>query len=212
VGGHGHASGGKQLLCEHLGRRLVGVRLWHVRSAAGRPLPPDPHSDTPCEERCCVASSPRHYPSHSLPFHKYFQNCRACNHAREKQLDRKKIVTTKSARVCKNSFSWTHIQTPMFRLLFVTLLCHTGAANAFTVCTPNEELSFCVTELDDIADTIRFSMLQNPGWEDLFTVDGTNVADTLERLSEQLTHKINECPCIGTCTLFDECNVDALEW
>ena len=75
-------------------------------------------------------------------------------------------------------------------------------------CTPNQQLSFCRNELIDIADSIEFSVLENPGWEDLFVIDGVQVSTTLYKLADKLQRNLQDCPCIGTCTRFDKCDSD----
>ena len=72
-------------------------------------------------------------------------------------------------------------------------------------CTPNEELVFCQNQIRDIADTIEFSMIQNPDWESIFVIDGVNVYNTLNKLADRLEERVAECPCIGTCTDYDFC-------
>lgn len=78
-------------------------------------------------------------------------------------------------------------------------------SNFLSDCQPVEDLSFCRNELVDLADTIRFTILQNPGHEDLFKVDGIDVASILEKLSEKLKENLEECPCINTCTNIELC-------
>ena len=75
-------------------------------------------------------------------------------------------------------------------------------------CTPNHQLSFCKNEIRDIADTIDFSILQNPQWKLLFTIDGTEVSETLNKLANKLEQQLVNCPCIGTCTELDFCTSD----
>ena len=75
-----------------------------------------------------------------------------------------------------------------------------------SACTPNQELAFCKQELIDIADSIQFSVLENPGWETFFTIDGIDVSTTLYRLATKMEEKMSDCPCIGTCTRLDMCD------
>ena len=77
--------------------------------------------------------------------------------------------------------------------------------NFLSDCQPVEDLSFCRNELVDLADTIRFTILQNPGHEDLFRVDDVDVASILEKLSEKLRENLEQCPCINTCTNIEVC-------
>ena len=78
------------------------------------------------------------------------------------------------------------------------------AALAFD-CTPNSELILCRDQLRDVADTIRFTTLQQPDWQDLFVVDGVDVAESLFVLADRMEAKLSDCPCIGTCTWLEEC-------
>ena len=82
-------------------------------------------------------------------------------------------------------------------------------------CQPIQDLSFCQNELVDLADTIRFVILQNPGYEDLFKVDDIDVASILEKLAKKLQTNLEQCPCINTCTNIEICQdpnfIDAFE-
>lgn len=82
--------------------------------------------------------------------------------------------------------------------------------NVLSDCQPVEDLSFCRNELVDLADTIRFTILQNPGHEDLFKVDDVDVASILEKLSEKLEKNLEQCPCINTCTNIEVCQDENL--
>ena len=61
-----------------------------------------------------------------------------------------------------------------------------------------------------MADTIRFTILQNPGHEDLFKVDDIDVASILQQLSEKLKENLEQCPCINTCTNIEVCQDENL--
>lgn len=76
-------------------------------------------------------------------------------------------------------------------------------------CHPIQDLVFCRNELSDLSDLLRFTTLQNPGYEDLFEVGGVHVADTLDVLAAQLETNFGACPCIDTCTKLDECMDDS---
>ena len=82
--------------------------------------------------------------------------------------------------------------------------------NFLSDCQPVEDLSFCRNELVDLADTIRFTILQNPGHEDLFKIDDVDVASILEKLSEKLKQNLEQCPCINTCTIIEVCQDENL--
>ena len=78
-------------------------------------------------------------------------------------------------------------------------------------CTPNQQLSFCQNEIRDIADTIEFSVLQNPEWKPLFTIDGIDVSETLNKLADKLQSELINCPCIGTCTHLSSCTKTSVD-
>ena len=78
-------------------------------------------------------------------------------------------------------------------------------ASIKTGCTPVDELSFCRTELQSLADIIRFTSFESPSLASLFEIDGVPVDITLERLIQKLEVKFNDCPCIDTCTKLDTC-------
>lgn len=78
-------------------------------------------------------------------------------------------------------------------------------------CNPIEDLVLCRNELADLSDLLRFTTLQNPGYEDLFEVGGVHVADTLDALAAQLEANFGACPCIDTCTVLDACTDAAME-
>ena len=91
-------------------------------------------------------------------------------------------------------------------LLFISSISTQGFTdNLLSDCQPIEDLSFCRNELVDLADTIRFTILQNPTHEDLFKVDDVDVASILEKLSEKLKENLEQCPCINTCTNIEVC-------
>ena len=93
-------------------------------------------------------------------------------------------------------------------LIFTISLTYGLTENFLSDCQPVEDLSFCRNQLIDLADTIRFTILQNPGHEDLFKVDDVDVAPILEKLSEKLRENLEQCPCINTCTNIDICQDD----
>lgn len=76
---------------------------------------------------------------------------------------------------------------------------------ALAACRPNDQLRFCGHELRTIADTIDYSVLENPEWRPLFVVDGAYVADVLTTLADTMDRRLADCPCIGTCSRLDEC-------
>lgn len=90
-------------------------------------------------------------------------------------------------------------------LAFTIFTTYGLAENFLTDCQPVEDLSFCRNELMDLADTIRFTILQNPEHEELFKVEDIDVASILEKLSEKLKENLEQCPCINTCTNIDIC-------
>ena len=93
-------------------------------------------------------------------------------------------------------------------LIFTISLTYGLTENFLSDCQPVEDLSFCRNQLIDLADTIRFTILQNPGHEDLFKVDDVDVASILEKLSEKLRENLEQCTCINTCTNIDICQDD----
>ena len=94
----------------------------------------------------------------------------------------------------------------LFLVLIFTIYTTYGLMENFlSDCQPVEDLSFCRNQLIDLVDTIRFTIIQNPGHEDLFKVDDIDVASILEKLSEKLKENLEQCPCINTCTNIDVC-------
>ena len=69
----------------------------------------------------------------------------------------------------------------------------------------NDELAVCRNELRELADRINLSIFENPSWESVFRVQDQDVANVLYELADKLERNFNDCPCIGTCTEFDEC-------
>lgn len=51
----------------------------------------------------------------------------------------------------------------------------------------------------------KVTTLQQPDWQDLFVVDGVDVAESLFVLADRMEAKLSDCPCIGTCTWLEEC-------
>ena len=76
--------------------------------------------------------------------------------------------------------------------------CHPGFFSRATILDPNE-LSTCSNDLRDLADYIRYNVDECAMRADLFEIDGTPLADTLDYLAQRLEEKKNTCPCVGPC-------------
>lgn len=73
-------------------------------------------------------------------------------------------------------------------------------------CTPNGVVMFCRDALADLSQNIRYTLLENPAWEDVFTLtNGDSVPDALDELAERIAARLDFCPCVGPCTMLDTC-------
>ena len=75
------------------------------------------------------------------------------------------------------------------------------------VCTANEDLSICKAELTNLADRIDLTLIENPEWSKLFTINERPVSSILSELADKLSEKFEECPCIGACTDAEDCKI-----